>query len=311
MSMRHAKHAIYCLAALYLIGTLLGGIGLGWIALHPPRHSATPAEVRNVKATIERGGATFQDVELVAADGAILRAWLMRPSESNGNAVILLHGVADSRLGMYGYGKWLLENHYSVLLPDARAHGSSGGEFATYGLLESEDIHRWVDWLVNTDHPLCVFGLGESMGAAQLLQALPREPLFCSVVAESPFATFREVAYARFGRQFHTGPWLGRTFFRPTVEIGFLFVRICYGFDMERASPAQAVSKTETPVLLIHGLSDRNIPPYHSQEIQSRNPSHVAVWMVAKAIHTGAHRAEPKEFESRVLLWFSDHMTHR
>jgi len=98
--MRHAKHAIYCLAALYLIGTLLGGIGLGWIALHPPRHSATPAEVRNVKATIERGGATFQDVELVAADGAILRAWLMRPSESNGNAVILLHGVADNRLGV-------------------------------------------------------------------------------------------------------------------------------------------------------------------------------------------------------------------
>ncbi len=113
---------------------------------------------------------------------------------------------------MYGYGKWLLENHYSVLLPDARAHGSSGGEFATYGLLESEDIHRWVDWLVNTDHPRCVFGLGESMGAAQLLQALPREPLFlfrCRRV--SVLQHFEKLRMHAFGRQFHTGPWLGRT----------------------------------------------------------------------------------------------------
>jgi predicted esterase len=43
----------------------------------------------------------------------------MRPREANGDAVILLHGVSDNRLGMYGYGKWLLDNHYSVLMPDA------------------------------------------------------------------------------------------------------------------------------------------------------------------------------------------------
>ena len=67
--MRHAKHAIYCLAALYLIGTLLGGIGLGWIALHPPRHSATPAEVRNVKATIERSCSRLGRKELSKYSG--------------------------------------------------------------------------------------------------------------------------------------------------------------------------------------------------------------------------------------------------
>ena len=305
--MRYAKRTTYCLAALYLAGSILGGIGLGLIALHPPRHSPTQLEISNARAAVESEGASFQDVELQAADGAVLRAWFMRPRQSNGNAVVLLHGVADSRLGMYGYGKWLVQNNYSVLLPDARAHGSSGGEFATYGLLESDDIHQWVDWLVNTDHPHCIFGLGESMGAAQLLQSLPHEPRFCAVAAESPFATFREVAYARFGRQFNTGPWLGRTFFRPTVEVGLLFVRLVYDFDMERASPAQAVSQVKIPVLLIHGLSDRNIPPYHSQEIQTRNPAAAVLWLVPNAIHTGAHQANPQEFERRVLSWFADH----
>jgi len=152
-----------------------------------------------------------------------------------------------------------------------------------------------------------MFGLGESMGAAQLLQSLPKEPRFCAVVAESPFATFREVAYARFGRPFHTGPWLGRTFFRPTVDAGFLYVRFRYGLNMEAASPKHAVIGTKIPVLLIHGLQDRNIPPYHSDMIQAKNPSEIVVWKVPGAGHTGAHEAAPKEFERRVLEWFAGH----
>jgi hypothetical protein len=122
-----------------------------------------------------------------------------------------------------------------------------------------------------------MFGLGESMGAAQLLQSLPKESRFCAVVAESPFATFREVAYARFGLQFHTGPWVGRTFFRPAVDVGSLYVRFHYGMNMEAASPERAVIGTKIPVLLIHGMQDTNIPPYHSDLIQANNPSSVTV----------------------------------
>jgi dipeptidyl aminopeptidase/acylaminoacyl peptidase len=209
-------------------------------------------------------------------------------------------------MGMYGYGKWLIQNHYAVLIPDARAHGSSSG-LATYGLMESDDIHRWVDWIETNEHPRCMFGMGESMGAAQLLQALPKELRFCAVIAESPFANFREVAYARFGREFHTGPWLGRTFFRPTVDVGFLYIWFRYGWNMENASPEQAVRSTKTPVLLIHGMLDRNIPPYHSDLIQAKNRASVVVWKVPGAAHTEAHKTVPQEFEQRVLKWFTLH----
>ncbi len=246
-------------------------------------------------------------MERTAPDGAVLQAWFMRPPQPNGDAVILLHGVSDNRMGMYGYGRWLLQNHYTVLIPDARAQGNSGGALATYGLMESDDIHRWADWIETATHPRCMFGLGESMGAAQLLQSLPKEPRFCAVVAESPFAAFREVAYARFGRPFHTGPWIGRTFFRPTVDVGFLYVRLRYGLNMEDASPEKAVASSKIPVLLIHGLLDHNIPPYHSDLIQAKNPSAVVVWKVPDAVHTRAHKVAPEEFERRVLEWFAKH----
>lgn len=291
---------------LYVLGTIVGGIGLGWMALHPGRLLVNVEDARRVLA--ESGeGTTLKDVEITAADGAVLRAWQIRPVDPNGDTIILFHGVGDNRLGVSGYGAWLSRNHYTVLLPDARAHGYSGGDIATYGLRESDDIHRWVDWIEANDHPHCVFGFGESMGAAQVLESLSKENRYCAVVAESPFATFREVAYARFGRPFHTGPWIGRTFFWPTVEVGFLYVRWRFGLSMDAASPEDAVAHSRVPVFLIHGLADRNIPSFHSVEIQSRNPSSVVLWRVAGAGHCGTHSVAPQEFERRVLNWFAEH----
>lgn len=300
------RHLLLVVAVLYLVGTIFGGIGLGWIALHPPSATVTPHEEATARMEAAATSEGFSDATLSTPDGSTLKAWFLSPRSPNGDAVILLHGVSDNRLGMYGYGKWLLSKGYAVLLPDARGHSLSSG-LATYGLRESDDIHRWVDWLEDTYHPRCVYGLGESMGAAQLLQSLTKESRFCAVVAESPFASFREVAYARFGREFHTGPWLGSTFFRPAVDAGFLYLRLRYGLNMDEASPKQAVERTKTPVMLIHGLSDSNIPPFHSDEIQARNPTDVIVWKVPGAVHTGAHTAAPEEFERRVLDWFGSH----
>lgn len=292
---------------LYVAGSVLGGIGLGEMAMHPGRRPIPEAEKGEIESEVNNLHAHLGDVSIRAADGVVLSAWFVEPALGNGSAVILLHGVSDNRLGMVGYGELLLRSGYSILLPDARAHGLSGGELATYGVKEADDIHGWVSWLEGSQHPNCVFGFGESMGAGQILQALSRESRFCAVVAESPFESFREVSYARFGRPFHTGPWLGRTFFWPTDEVGFLYVRLRYGLNMELASPKVAVAHSSIPVFLIHGTSDRNIPSYNSQDIEAANPSKVVLWLVPEAVHCGARSVAPQEFDRRILLWFTDH----
>jgi hypothetical protein len=48
-----------------------------------------------------------------------------------------------------------------------------------------------------SEHPRNVYGMGESLGAAVLLQALGRERRFSAVVAECPFANFERVAEDR------------------------------------------------------------------------------------------------------------------
>jgi pimeloyl-ACP methyl ester carboxylesterase len=170
--------------------------------------------------------------------------------------------------------------------------------------MEQDDIHRWVDFLSAQVHPDCVYGMGESMGAALLLQSLQRESRFCAVVAESPFSTFREIAYDRMGQPFHLGPWVGRTVLRPLVEIAFLRACWKYGLRMGEISPEDAVANSHVPVLLIHGQVDGNIPVRHSRAIHALVPRTV-LWEVQGADHCGAIGADPQEFEKRVTGWFS------
>jgi pimeloyl-ACP methyl ester carboxylesterase len=289
--------------ALYSAVCTIGGIYLADRSLHPGRRAMTGEEVTAFKETLRGMEAELQDVSVTTSDRVVLRGWLLRPAHANGDAALLLHGLADNRIGMAGYAQLLLAHGYTVLLPDARAHGVSGGTVATFGLLEGEDIHDWADFLSTEAHPRCLFGMGESMGAAQLLEALRMESRFCAVVAESAFSTFREIAYDRMGQPFHSGAWVGRTVLRPLVEVAFLRARWKYGLPMGEVSPEAAASAAHVPVLLIHGQIDGNIPVRHSRAIHARAPQ-TALWEVPGADHCGAVAVAPDEFERRIIGWF-------
>jgi len=298
------------LVAVWLVACAAIGILAAELALHPGRRALGPnAEVR-AQAIAARDHAELKDVSIAAEDGATLRAWSIRPLHGDRDTVILLHGHTDDRIGMLGNADLLLRHGYSVLLPDARAHGVSGGDLATYGVKEAGDVRLWYDSVAQSDSPRCIDGLGESMGAAQLLASLRTTPGFCAVVAESTFASFREASYDRLGEKLNAGAWAGRTLLRPAVEVGLLYARWKYGVDLEQASPQNAVAASSVPVLLIHGLKDTNLPPRHSEMIvahsSSRNPA-VVLWEPANAGHCGAAGAEPQEFERRVLGWFASH----
>jgi pimeloyl-ACP methyl ester carboxylesterase len=173
---------------------------------------------------------------------------------------------------------------------------------------EADDVHQWFNWLERHEHPQCVFGMGESMGAAIVLQAVRTTP-FCAVVAESPFASFRQIAYVRVGQVFHAGNWLGEFALRPAVELAFLYGKLTRGVYLANASPEQAVAGSRVPILLIHGLADENIPAQQSERIRAHNPADISLWQVPGAGHCGAVSVAPEEFESRVLGWFAQHST--
>lgn len=307
-AMRKIYRPLLVLILVYALLAAIGGAVLVEASLKLPRR---PLQYRQEEAARVRDKyhAELQDASIQAADGVTLRGWFVRPKESNGNAVILLHGITDNREGMAGYAELFLDHGYAVLLPDARRHGESGGDLATYGLKESEDIHRWVSWLEakNFSASSCIYGFGESYGAALMLQSLAVEQRYCAVAVESSFSTAREMSFERVSGPLHLAPWFGRTVGRSVIAAAVVYARMRYGLDLLEPSPLAAVEHSAVPVLLIHGARDRNISPRHATILANAAPDHVQLWLVPNAGHTMAWSAAHQEFESRVLGWFSLH----
>jgi pimeloyl-ACP methyl ester carboxylesterase len=290
---------------LYLFLCVLAGIGLAEIALHLPKHRYE--DEAGFRARVWRQfHAKVDDVQTQGADGAVLKAWYVRPQQPNGESVILLHGITGNRIDPSGFGDIFLQQGYAVLLPDSREHGQSGGQIATYGILERDDVRRWVA-MVRRKDPGCTYLLGESMGAAIGLQATAVTPQLCAVAVESPYANFREIGYERLGNATHTGPLFWRTAGRPVVETAIWYAHFRYGVYLPDAAPSDAVQRSLVPTLLIAGAADRDIPMHHAQELQKLCGNHCSLWIVPGAGHGGAATISPALFKWQVIQWFQKH----
>jgi dipeptidyl aminopeptidase/acylaminoacyl peptidase len=240
-------------------------------------------------------------VAIRAHYGVSLRGWYYTPDQPNNKAIILFHGVGSNRQDMVALGNLFLKQGYSVLEPDLRGHGESGG-IATYGVLEAGDTSAWLDWLEKTRQWSGVYGFGASLGASVLLESLQHETRFRAVVAESPYLDFRSIADERIARMLPTGTkWVAG----PFVESGMIWARFHDGVDLRLASPAEGLRSTTTPILLIHGLLDDRTSPDNSRRLAALHPA-AQLWLVPGSHHADAWATARTAFESRILAWFRE-----
>ena len=266
-------------------------------ALHPllrRRASDTAALAHSIASAC---GGTARKVRIHAKDGTVLNAWCLLPRQPNGKAVMVCHGVADSAYGALGYALLFLRNGYAVLTPESRGHGESQG-YVTYGVREAGDTVQWFAW-IKGQGVKTVFGFGESLGGAILLQSLPQGADFQALAVECPYSSFEAVADERVGR------FVPSLAARVLVKEGLLYTDLRYGVSLSEARPDLAIQYAHIPILLIHGLADNKTSPEHSRRLAQANPAWTKLWLVWGAKHTGAYATTPKEFEERVLQWFN------
>ena len=253
-----------------------------------------------VPRRVGRAPADAVTVSIVAQDNAKLSAWWIKAAQPNGNCVAVLHGITDSRINSLRFAPMFLDAGYDVLLPDSRAHGASEGPFVTYGLLEKYDILAWTEWMKGRG---CgkLYALGESLGAAVLIQSAGIRPAFSAIAAECAYADLRDAAEFRVRRMLGMPAVLARPAAGMIVSSGEYYARWVDGVDLAHVSPVREIARASTPILLIHGLNDSRTPFSDSEKLESANPRN-ALWLVPNARHTGASVAAPEEFRRRVLV---------
>lgn len=276
-------------------------------ALHIPANRRHAVETKYADGVAAVTQSTWQAVTIRAQDGVGLNAWLFVPAQPTGAGAVLLHGIADRRTGSLGVARLLLKQGYTVLTPDSRGHGESGGDVLSYGVREADDLHRWLAWFAPAAHVTRLYGWGVSYGAAVWLQALPLDPEVRAIVADSPFASFSTVARDRVSLGIAHTTLGGLLVTWLMIKPALAYTDWRYKVDLSLADPAAAVAKSHTPVLLIHGAEDTETWPEHSEQLHEIDPARLPLWQVPHARHARSYGTAPEEYERRVLAWFAAH----
>ena len=88
------------------------------------------------------------------------------PRTDSHKTAIVAHGYMGNAETMANYAKMFHDLGYNVLVPDARGHGKSEGDYIGFGWHERKDYVKWIDQVLETNgqsEEIVLYGI--SMGA--------------------------------------------------------------------------------------------------------------------------------------------------
>jgi len=143
----------------------------------------------------------------------------------------------------------------SCLIVDQRTAGKSGGKVITFGVKESRDCLKWIDYIIeniNKDAKIIITGI--SMGAATVTIAagekLPSNVI--AALADCGYTSAKDII-KKVVKQLK----LPADILYPFIKLG---ARIYGGFDLEKYSPVEAMKNCTIPIIFIHGTTDDYVP---------------------------------------------------
>ncbi|BBZ37640.1 alpha/beta hydrolase family protein [Mycobacterium conspicuum] len=210
-------------------------------------------------------GSAATTLEIITArDGLRLNAWLYRPAQPTGAAMIYLHGGPEgqARPGYSEIFARLVGDGVVVLAPNVRGSGGLGRTFVhaddkekRFGAID--DVADCVRFLVDNGvaDPTRIACAGWSYGGYLTLAALTFHPeLFAagvSICGMSDLTTFYR----------NTEPWIAAAAYPE------------YGHPVHdrellaELSPLRRVDALTAPLLVVHGAMDTNVPVGESEQI--------------------------------------------
>lgn len=206
---------------------------------------------------------------------------------------ILCHGLGYASYGSIKYVDFFLKLGYSVLLYDHRNHGKSGKALTSMGFYEKYDLNRVVDWCYDHYGNDCkIITHGESMGAATVLLNLGIDDRVKCAIADCSYSDLSQLLCHQLKQYYHLP-----CFFIP-VESFITYLRAGYWFH--QVSPIEVVSKTDTPILFIHGKRDNFVPTHMTKQLYQVKKTNKAIYLVAKAKHTESYCTNTQGYEKKV-----------
>jgi len=224
---------------------------------------------RDVQATPADHGLPHEDLWLaVRGNGSAderVHAWWIPAAEAGKPTLLYLHG-----------SRWSMSNNlfriarlrgmgFSVLAIDYRGFGRSDGDLPSEAQAYADAQAAWEHLRVREPDPGRRFVFGHSLGGAVAIELATRNGDVAGLIVESTFTSMRDMAAAMgYGG----------------LPIGAVLT--------QRFDSLDKVARLATPVLFVHGTSDRFVPAEMSERLYAAAPEPKRLLLVENAGHSNA-----------------------
>lgn len=224
----------------------------------------------------------YTDDFMESGDGLLLHAYVLQHKETSPRWVVILHGYGGSGSQMRASARQFYDAGYNVLLPDARGHGDSEGNYIGMGWPERLDVVQWLNRL-NSLHGEMNIELalyGASMGGATVMmtagEVLPGNVV--ALVEDCGYTSVKDELAYQLKSLFNLPSF-------PLLNFADLITQIRAGYSLFDASAVKQLEKATKPMLFIHGSADTFVPAYMLDIVYDAAPVEKEKFLVEGANH--------------------------
>ena len=232
-----------------------------------------------------------QDVYITSADGVRLHG-LWVPVQNARGTVLFAHGYRSTMLVDFGMAFELYHKiGMNLLIPEQRSHGKSQGRYITFGVKESNDMMRWIQY--HNDELSCkpILLSGISMGASTMIYLADKElpSNVKGIVADCGFTSPREIIKSVFKSVIHLPA-------APTLLFTDIMTRLFAGFSLSEKDSRKILKNNKLPIIMIHGMDDDFVPCRMTQEGFSACTGPKQLLLVDGAEHGVSFLVDPERY---------------
>lgn len=239
-----------------------------------------------------------------ATDGLLLSGLFIPAKETSKKVVIIAHGYSGSNRDMAPWAKLFYDLGFNLLLPDARGHGESEGDYIGFGWHERKDYVLWIEQMIEKfgeDTEVVLYGL--SMGGATVMNVSGE------TLPQNVKAIVEDCGYSSVSKEMaHQLKIMYKLPQYPIIPLTSFITKIKAGYWFGEANPEKQVQKSVTPLLFIHGDADTFVPTHMAYDVFHATSAPKELYVVPGAAHAYGYVTHKEEYQFRINRFLSRYL---
>ncbi len=245
-----------------------------------------------------------EDTVLVNSKGKTMHSNIFMQKEFTHRWAIVIHGYTSCPRGMADQAFHFYKTGFNVLMPVLISFAQDEQKYCTMGYHDKDYIMEWINYIREQDSEAEIVLLGVSMGSATTMLVTGEKDLPDNVkcaVADCGYTSCWEEFASQIKEMFHLPVF-------PFLHAANTVSKLRGNFDFKKCAPIEAVARSKTPTLFVHGENDKFVPYWMMDKVFDACTAEKEKLSVPDALHAESCDIHPEIYYPAIDKFIAKYM---